>query len=103
MGKNRVRESLIRKIVNTIVHRILIVYTNNPKSKSSINSEIIEYPGQARKTYEEYNWNKEDIKYIKEKSIKKIKEKLKIKYSDIKYNKKDIEKFLNEEVKELET
>ncbi len=101
MGKNRDRESLIRVIVNTVVHRIVLKNTNRPESKKSLNAEVIEYRGLTEKSVSSHSWNKDDIKYIKTKSLKKIKEKLDSKYSDISYNKKDPEEILQKEINEI--
>jgi hypothetical protein len=102
MGKNRDRESLIRKIVNTIVHEIVVRHTTRPESKDFLESEIIEYRGQVEKTSEKHSWNDTDMEYVKEKSLKKIKDKLKTKYSDIKYDIKEAEFLLDKEIKTLE-
>lgn len=99
MGKNRDRESLIRLIVNTVVHEVLIKNSNRPESTSFLASEIIEYERKAGKFSELHNWNDEDKKYVQEKSLEKIKEKLKFKYSDIICSPKDPELFLVKELK----
>ena len=85
MGKNRIRESLIRKIVNSVVHEILTKHTNRSESVHFLESETIEYRNNAKKILETYNWNAEDKDYIKKKALKLIKEKLASKYSDVKY------------------
>ena len=89
MGKNRTRESLIREITNLIVHEILRKNTNRPESKRFLESEAIEYRGRVEKTLDKYNWNNEDKEYIKEKSLKFIKEKLAVKYPDVKYSEQE--------------
>ncbi len=101
MGKNRVRESLIKQIANTVVHEVLRLNTRKKESGKFIESEIIEYRGQSGKAYLEYNWNKEDLIYIKAKALKKIKEKLDSKYPDISYKAEDAERFLKEEINDL--
>jgi len=90
MGKNRDRESLIRKIVNILSHEIVARHTNRPESTHFLNSEIIEYRSDAEKTAETHNWNSADKEYIKEKSLKKVIEKLKEKYSDVKYTEQEV-------------
>ncbi len=99
MGKNRNREALIRTIINTIVHEILAEHTNKPESGHFLKSEVIEYRSQAKKKTEKHNWNNEDIAYIKENALKRIKERLDNKYSDIEYSeteaKEKLENFLN--------
>ncbi|MBU2612758.1 MAG: hypothetical protein KKB62_03495 [Nanoarchaeota archaeon] len=101
MGKNRDRESLIRLITNTVVHEIVRKNSNRPESEHFLSSEVISYRGETEKSSLFHNWNKEDKKYIKEKSLKKIAEKLNIKYSDITYDKKDPKIFLEKELKSL--
>ena len=96
MGKNRNIQSLIKLLVNTIVHEIVLKHTNKPESTHFLNSEAIEYRSQTEKAAKEYNWNDEDKKDIKEKSIVKIKEKLNEKYADINYSEKEIIDNLNE-------
>ena len=70
MGKNRIRESLIRKIVNIVVHEIVAKHTNRPEAAHFLKSEIVEYKSQAEKTAGEYNWNEEDKKHILEKTLR---------------------------------
>lgn len=101
MGKNRIRESLTKQITNTVVHKIVLANTGKSESKPHLESEIIEYHGQSEKFYGKCNWNEADIDYIKTKSLKKIKEKLKVKYSDVEYKEKDVERSLDEEIEEL--
>lgn len=101
MGKNRDIESLIRLITNTIAHEIVAKHTNKPESKHFLNSEVVEYRGQTEKMTEQHHWNNEDKERIKEKSLKKIKEKLAVKYSDVSFSIKEIEKLLDEKINEL--
>lgn len=101
MGKNRNRESLIRIITNTVVHEIVIKHTNKPESENFLNSEIIEYRGKAGDAAEKHGWNNKDIEYIKKKVLKKIKEKMGRKYSDVAFSEKEAETLLNKEIKEM--
>jgi len=101
MGKNRDRESLIRLLVNTIVHEIVMNNTNRPESAHFLNSEIIEYRSQTEKAAEKYNWNNEDKQLLEEKSLKGIKEKLAAKYPDVKYSKEEIIKKLKHLIKDI--
>jgi len=94
MGKNSDRESLIRTIVNTIVHEIVAEHTNKPESKSFLNYEVIEYRNQTENKAEYYNWNKEDLLFIETKSSEMIEERLKTKYSDVVYPKEEIKRRL---------
>jgi len=101
MGKNRDIESLIRLLVNTVVHKIVIKNTNRSESKHFLGSEIIEYRNQTEKTAEQRNWNDKDKKDIKEGALKKIKEKLEFKYPDISFSKRESKIFLEKEIKNL--
>ena len=101
MGKNRDRESLIRLIVNTIVHKIVLKNTNKPESKHFLSSEIIEYIGQTEKMVEQHHWNEIDKGHIREKTLKKIKEKMENKYSDIDFLMKEAERLADIEIEEI--
>ena len=101
MGKNRDRESLIRFIVITIVHEIVLANTNRQESEHFLNSEVIEYRSQTEKSADNYNWNNEDRKYIEEKALKMIKERLAVKYSDVSYSEQELKSLLNEFIEEM--
>lgn len=85
---------LLNLIVNVIVHEILIINTNRPESRNFIRSEIAEYRGQTEKIAEEYNWNNEDKDYVEKKALQKAKEKLSLKYPDVKYNESMLKEIL---------
>lgn len=101
MAKNRDRESLIKLIVNTIVHEIVAEHTNRPESRNFLNSEIIEYGNRALDFAKTHGWNNEDRTYIEEESMKRIKEKLSLKYSDVKYSEQEVVKKLIKFLKEI--
>lgn len=101
MGKNRDTESLIRLIVNTVIHQIVAEHTNKPESVHSLQSEIIEYRGQAEKAAKGHNWNNEDEEYIQKRAWEKIKEKLAIKYSDVNYSEHEIANKLKKIIDEM--
>ena len=101
MGKNRDRESLIRNIVNVVVHMMVIENTNKPESKNHLDSEIIEYRSNVEKTLGTHNWNNEDKKYVEEKSLKLIKNKLENKYSDVRYKEDKLIDRLKEMLSEM--
>ena len=101
MGKNKDLDILIRLIANTIVHEIVIRHTNRPESEHFLESEIIEYRGQAKKTAKSHNWNNDDKQYVEDNAQIKIKEKLKIKYSDVLFKDEEIVKNLKKIVNEL--
>src|SRR3989344_597636 len=95
MGKNSDRESLIRLIVNTVVHEIVLDRTNKPESKNFLASEVIEYRSQTEKTAKKHHWNIDDKALIEQKAQTKVKERLVLKYSDISYQEQDIINKLN--------
>ncbi len=98
MGKNRDIESLIRLIVNTTVHEIVRKHTNKPESEHFLGAEVAEYRGLTEKTVRQHNWNDKDKVYIREKSIKKIKERLEFKYPDVSFTPEEVEKLVDEEI-----
>jgi hypothetical protein len=100
MGKNRDRDVLIRFLINTVAHKVVRKNTNRPESRDFLSSEIIEYKSRAMKMAGQHTWNLEDLKYIKDKALKGILDKLKLKYSDVNYDLKEVEDFLDEELKD---
>ena len=101
MGKNRIRESLIKNIVNVVVHEIIAKHTNKPESLHFLNSEIIEYVSQTKKMTNKYNWDKEDKEYIEENALQMIEEKLLTKYSDVICSEQEIIKKLKDLINEM--
>ena len=101
MGKNRVIESLIRLIANVVVHEIILENTNRPESAHFLNSEVIEYRSQTGAVAREFNWNDEDREYVEREALKKIKDKLSIKYSDVKYSEQKLARKLKEMIKDV--
>ena len=101
MGKNRDLDSLIRLVVNTLAHQIVIESTNQPESKHFLNSEIIEYRSQTEKMAKKHHWNNNDKEYAEKKALEKIKEKLAVKYSDIGYLEEEIIRKLRKMIKEM--
>ncbi len=101
MGKNRVLESWSTLIANTIVHKILVGKTSKPESAGHLEAEEIEYRSQAIRKSKVYNWNDEDIKLLKEEIENKIRNKFKHKYADVEISKEEIQKFMDEEVKQM--
>lgn len=101
MGKTRNRESLIRMIANTIVHRIVVRHTRRPESSHFLDAEIIEYHHQAQKAVREHHWNSEDKFVIEEKALRKIQEKLAGKYSDVEYTEQEVAQALKEFMQEV--
>lgn len=101
MGKNSDLDSLIRLIVNTLAHQIIIEHTNKPESKHFLNSEIIEYRSQTEKAAKEHTWNNSDKEYAEKKALEKIKEKLAVKYANVDYSEEDIIRKLRNMIKEV--
>lgn len=101
MGKNRDIKSLVRLIVNTIVHEIVLKHTNKPESKHFLNSEVVEYRNQTEKMAEQHNLGNKEKEQIREKALKKIKEKLAFKYPDVSFQIKEAKKLINREMDDL--
>ena len=101
MGKNSVIESLSNLIANTVVHKILISETSKPESVNHLEAEEIEYRTQAIKKSRLYHWNDADIKLVKEGIKKKIENKFKNKYTDVKVSKEKIREMIDEEAGQL--
>ena len=101
MGKNSDLESLIRLIVNTVTHQIVVEHTNKPESRHFLNSEIVEYRSQTEKAAKKHNWNNSDKEHAEKKALEKIKEKLTVKYSDVDYSEGEIMRKLKNMIKEI--
>ena len=101
MGKNSAIEELGSIIGNTVVHKILGEKTNRPESTGFLGAEEVEYRAQARKKGGAYNWNQMDIQQIKEKALKKIKNKFSVRYADVSFSEKEAEKIVDEEIKSI--
>jgi len=98
MGKNSDIESISNSLSKTILHKILIEYTNKLESTSHLINEEIEYRGQSMKKIDRRKLNNEDKKKITNKVLKKIINRLKLKYSDINVNIDMIKRRVNEEI-----
>lgn len=101
MGKTGDRESLIRLIVNTVVHEIVLQHTHRPESSHFLHAEIIEYKSQAEKAAQAHHWNDDDKLLVEEKALEKIKEKLETKYTDVEYDEEESTACLKELIDEL--
>ena len=101
MGKNRIRESLIREIVNIIVHEILVKHMNRAESVHFLELETIEYKHKAEDISERHNWNAEDKENIEKKALELIKEKLAVKYPDARYLEQEVISKLREIIKDI--
>ena len=98
MGKNNVLNSLSSLLANTIVHKILIGKTSKPESTSHLEFEEIEYRSQAIKKSRLYNWNDKDVSILKGEITKKIENKFKNKYIDVKVSEDMIRRLIDEEI-----
>lgn len=65
MGKNSDIESISNSVSNTILHKLLIEYTNKPESINHLANEEIEYRGQSLKKIDKRKLNNEDKNKIK--------------------------------------
>ena len=72
MGKNSDIASISNSIGTTILHELLVEYTNREESISHLMKESIEYRGQSIKKIDKVNLNDKDKQKIKEKVIRKI-------------------------------
>jgi hypothetical protein len=83
MGKNSDIESISNSISKTILHEILIEHSNRPEAYPPLKKEEIEYRGQSMKKIDKRRLNEDDKKIIRDKVIRKINNRLKLRYSDI--------------------
>jgi len=83
MGKDSDIESISNSISITILHEILIEYSNRPEAYPHLKKEEVEYRGQSMKKIDKRRLNEEDKKTIRDKVIRKINNRLKSRYSDI--------------------
>ncbi|PIO08599.1 hypothetical protein COU59_01035 [Candidatus Pacearchaeota archaeon CG10_big_fil_rev_8_21_14_0_10_34_12] len=98
MGKNSDIISISNSLSITILHEILIEHTNRQESVPYLSKEIIEYKGLSIKKISKVNLNERDKKKIKDMIIKKINNRLKMKYPDVKVSQKKINKKVDEEL-----
>ena len=98
MGKNSDIESISNSLSKTILHKILIEYTNRLEPAHHLVNEEIEYRGQSMKKIDKRKLNNEDKKKIINKVLKKIINRLKLKYSDININIDIIKRIVDEEI-----
>ena len=101
MGKNRDREALISLIISTVVHELLVQHTNRLESEHFLKSEVTEYFEQVKETASEHTWNDSDKEYIKERALKKIKNRMEFKYPDVQFTEKEAKDLLDKVISEL--
>ena len=100
MGKNKVIRSLGRCVGNVVMHKLLLLHTNKPESKSYLNFEVEEYGADAFEKAQKFNWNEKDKQEIMIKARERIK-KLSQGYQDVQYSPEEMEKIIEETAKEL--
>ena len=98
MGKNSDIESASNSLSKTILHEILVDYTNRKESVPKLKKEAVEYRNQSLKKINRLNLNDEDKRLIRKKVIKKIQDDLKQKYADVSVPKEVIVDKVNEEI-----
>lgn len=101
MGKNNTIKSLSKVIANISLHKLIVIHTNKPESKSFLEFEIIEYKSLAQIKAQKFNWNESDKKIIYDTSLKILKNMKENKYPDISFSDKEAEKIVFETIKDL--
>lgn len=102
MGKNRILKTLGKRIGNTVMHKLLVKYTNRPESVGHLESEEQAYRDSAIKEAKRYHWNMEDINLIKLEAIDFIKDRKDKKYPDVIFSSEEAKKLIEEEIVDLE-
>jgi len=100
MGKNKIRKSLIRCVGNVAWHKLLLKNTNKSESKNRLETEILEYGFNALEKAQDFNWNNEDKKIIKEKALERL-QNLSQNYEDVSYKLEDAKKIIKETIEDL--
>jgi len=99
MGKNKIIKTLGNVLGNVIVHKILVKYTNKPESVHYVTEEIGTYRDNALEIAQEFNWNSKDENKIKQEILKNFKKRIK-KYKDVKFPISEVNKLIDETIKE---
>ncbi len=99
MGKNRIIKILGNILGNVIVHKILIKYTNKPESVHYLSEEIGAYRENVLETAQEFNWSEKDKNKIKQEILKNFNKRIK-KYKDVKFPISELNKLIDEIIKE---
>lgn len=100
MGKNKLIKSLGKRIGNTVIHKILVKYTNIPKSLHYLKSEVNEYRDDIIESSQEFNWNDKDKLEIKSIALDKFKKNMNKYYGDVKFPEEEPENLIDETIKE---
>lgn len=101
MGKNKVLRTLGKRIGNTVLHKLLVKYTNIPESISHLENEELEYRDAAIKEAKRHHWNMEDKDLIKTEAINFIKDRKDKRYPDILFPLEEAKKLVEEEIIDL--
>ncbi|MEK6859440.1 MAG: hypothetical protein AABX54_01365 [Nanoarchaeota archaeon] len=102
MGKNRIVRILGKLIAGMIAHRILEKYSNKKESLNHLRMEVNNYRDNIYEYFKKFNWNTDDKKRIKEKTLKNLKSEFKKPhFSDVKFPMNEAEKFIDETLKEI--
>ncbi len=102
MGKKGTIKIIAGLMGGMTAHAILIKYTNRPESVNHLKSEIDNYKGTISDYIEEFNWNEDDRKRIKEESLKSFKNELKEPhFSDVKFPMSEALELIDKTLKEM--
>lgn len=99
MGKNRIIKILGNILGNVIVHKVLIKYTNKPESIHYLSEEIGTYRDNVLEIAQEFNWSEKDETKIKQEILKNFNKRIK-KYKDVKFPISELNKIIDETIKE---
>lgn len=100
MGKNDDIEIVSNIITQAVIHKIVPDYSNKPESKDFMEKEEENYRNLSFKELKRRNWNSQDKQKIKDKIIKKVQNKISMKYSDIIIGKEELLERINRELLE---
>jgi len=98
MGKNRDIEIISNIITQAVIHKIVPDYSNKPESRDFMEKEEENYRNLSFKEMKRRNWNDEDKKKIKEEVIRKVQNKISIKYPDIIIQEEKLLERINQEL-----
>ncbi len=102
MGKNRVIKIIGGLIAGMVAHKILEKYTNRKESLNHLRSEVDNYKSNLSEFINEFNWNSENKQKIKKESLKNLKKELNAPHlKDVKFPKEEVEKLIEETLKDI--
>ena len=100
MGKNRIIKILGNIIGNVAVHEVLVKCTNKPESIHYLTEEIGTYRDNALEMAQKFNWNEEDKNKIRKEALKNFNKRIK-KYKDVSFSVSEVNRLIDEKIKEL--